>query len=417
MKIEKAYKFKLEPTSEQAEKLAQMAGCGRVVFNDSLEYVLNIIKKSAPITDKKALYKHLNNLPYKDRKLLKKSFPNSAFLNKQLTSWKKLNHRVWLDDAFTDCLQQRQRDFVKALDEWSKGIRGFPIWRTRKLAHHSTMRFPAPKKQISIQNKHIKLPNGLGLVRYYYSQPVIGELRNATVSLNAVGEWYISIMCLIDIELPAHVQGEMTGIDMGIAKNMTLSTDCCGNKGVFEGVHSFRAYQDKLAIEQRKLSRKVLGSENWKKQKLKVSKLHQSIANIRNDYQNKATTEICKNHAMVICEALKVANMSKSAKGDSENHGKNVAAKSGLNKSILDQGWHELRRQLEYKMRWKGGIYGEVTPRNTSRECAFCDHIEKDNRKTQARFACQSCGHSDNADKNAAKVILNRYFRELEQAA
>lgn len=415
MKIEKAYKFKLEPTPEQAEKLAQMAGCGRVVFNDSLEYVLNIIKKSAPITDKKALYKHLNNLPYKDRKLLKKFFPNSAFLNKQLTSWKKLNHRVWLDDAFTDCLQQRQRDFVKALDEWSKGIRGFPIWRTRKLAHHSTMRFPAPKKQISIQNKHIKLPNGLGLVRYYNSQPVIGELRNATVSLNAVGEWYISVMCLVDIELPAHVQGEMTGIDMGIAKNMALSTDCCGNKGVFEGVHSFRAYQDKLAIEQRKLSRKVLGSENWKKQKLKVSKLHQSIAHIRNDYQHKATTEICKSHAMVICEALNVANMSKSAKGDSENHGKNVAAKSGLNKSILDQGWHELRRQLEYKMRWKGGTYGEVNPRNTSRECAFCAHIEKGNRKTQARFACQSCGHSDNADKNAAKVILNRYLRELEQ--
>ncbi len=279
------------------------------------------------------------------------------------------------------------------------------------------MRFPAPKKQISIHNKHIKLPNGLGLVRYRNSQPVIGELRNATVSLNAVGEWYISIMCLVEIELPTHVQGEMTGIDMGIAKNMTLSTDCCGNEGVFEGVHSFRAHQDKLAIEQRKLSRKVLGSESWKKQKLKVSKLHQRIANIRNDFQHKATSEISKNHAMVICEALKVANMSKSAKGDIENHGKNVAAKSGLNKSILDQGWHELRRQLEYKTRWKGGVYDEVNPRNTSRECASCGHTEKENRKTQAEFICQSCGHSDNADKNAAKVILNRYLRELEQAA
>src|SRR5690606_5225825 len=153
---------------------------------------------------------------------------------------------------------------------------------------------------------------------------------------------------------------------MGIAKNMTLSTECCGNEGVFEGVHSFRLYQDKLAIEQRKLSRKVLGSENWKKQKLRVSKLHQRIANIRRDYQHKATTHISKNHGMVICEALKVANMSKSAKGDSENHGKNVTAKSELNKSILDQGWHELRRQLKYKMRWKGGVYREINPRNTS---------------------------------------------------
>ncbi|EPT2759197.1 RNA-guided endonuclease InsQ/TnpB family protein [Vibrio cholerae] len=310
MKIEKAYKFKLEPTSEQAEKLAQMAGCGRVVFNDSLEYVLNIIKKSVTITDKKVLYKHLNDLAFKDRKLLKKSFPNSAFLNKQLTSWKKLNHRLWLDNAFTDCLQQRQRDFVKALDEWSKGKRGFPVFRARKIAHHSTMRFPAPKKQISIQNKYIKLPNGLGLVRYRNSQPVIGELRNATVSLNAVGEWHISIMCLVEIELSTNVQGEITGIDMGIAKNMTLSTDFCGNEGVFEGFHSFRAYQDKLAIEQRKLSRKVLGSENWKKQKLKVSKLHQRIANIRKDYQHKATSEISKNQCASVATQTVTQGMS-----------------------------------------------------------------------------------------------------------
>ena len=417
MKVEKAYKFKLEPTPEQAEKLAQMAGCGRVVFNDSLELMLNIARKQSGITDKKALYKHLNGLPYAERKGLNKLLPSSASLNKQLTSWKKLDNRLWLSEAFNTCLQQRQRDLALSVGEWVKGKRGFPIFRTRKLAHHSTMRFPEPKKQMRIDRTHIKLPNGLGMVKYRNSRDVVGELRNATVSLNAVGEWHISIMCLVDVELPEHVQGEMTGVDMGIAKNMTLSTDVCGDKGVFEGVHSFRAHQDKLAIEQRKLSKKVLGSENWKKQKLKVAKLHQRIANIRSDYQHKATTEISKNHAMVICEALKIANMSKSAKGDSENHGKNVAAKSGLNKSILDQGWHELRRQLEYKMKWKGGVYGEVNPRNTSRECGECGHIEKDNRKTQAEFVCQSCGHSNNADKNAARVILMRYLRELELAA
>jgi putative transposase len=417
MKVEKAYKFKLEPTPEQEEKLSQMAGCGRVVFNDSLDLMLGIARKQSGITDKKALYKHLNDLPYAERRAISKLLPSSANLNKQLTSWKKLDGRVWLSQAFTDCLQQRQHDLASAIGEWIKGKRGFPVFRTRKLAHHSTMRFPAPKKQLRIERDRIKLPNGLGMVKYRNSREVVGELRNATVSLNAVGEWHISIMCLIDIELPEHVQGEMTGIDMGIAKNMTLSTDCCGDKGVFEGVHSFRAHQEKLAVEQRKLSRKVLGSENWKKQKQKVSKLHQRIANIRSDYQHKATTSISKNHAMVICEALKVANMSKSAKGDSENHGKNVAAKSGLNKSILDQGWGELRRQLEYKMKWKGGVYGEVNPRNSSRECAECGHIEKENRKTQAEFICQSCGHSDNADKNAARVILMRYLRELELAA
>lgn len=417
MQVEKAYRFKLEPTQEQAEKLAQMAGCGRVVYNDSLELMLNIARKQTGIADKKALYEHLNDLPFVERKAISKLLPNANSLNGLLPIWKKQDSRQWLDQAYAHCLQQRQRDLVSAIKKWEAGKFGFPVFRTRKLAHHSTMRFPAPKTQLHIERNRIKLPNGLGMVKYRNSRDVVGELRNATVSLNAVGEWHISIMCLVDIELPTHVKGEMTGIDMGVAKNMTLSTDCCGDKGVFEGVHSFRTHQEKLAIEQRKLSRKVLGSENWKKQKQKVSKLHQRIANVRNDYQHKATTEISKNHAMVICEALKVKNMSKSAKGNSENHGKNVAAKSGLNKSILDQGWHEIRRQLEYKMKWKGGVYGEVNPRNTSRECGECGYIDNGNRKTQAEFICQSCGHSDNADKNAARVILMRYLRELELAA
>lgn len=97
---------------------------------------------------------------------------------------------------------------------------------------------------------------------------------------------------------------------------------------VFCVVHSFRKYQNRLAIEQKRLSRKALGSANWKKQKQKIAQLHQRIANIRRDYQHQTTTQICNNHAMVIVEALKIKNMSKSAKGDSEQQGKNVAAKA-----------------------------------------------------------------------------------------
>lgn len=414
MQVETAYKFKLEPTDEQQILLFKMAGCGRVVYNDSLTLTLNIIKNHVGITDTKALYEHLNGLSFADRKVIKKLVPSSAALNKLLTAWKKTEERTWLSDAFVDCLQQRQRDFTKAIEGWAKGVRGFPVFRSRKFAHHSTMRFPAPKKQIKIQPKHIHLPNGLGLVRYRNSRPVIGEWRNATVSLNAVGEWHVSIMCLLNIELPEKVTGAMTGIDMGIAKSITCSTDICGDKGVFAGVHSYRKHQDKLAIEQKRLSRKVKGSANWKKQKLKIAKLHQRITNIRRDYQHQATTKICNNHAMVIVEALKVKNMSRSAKGNDEAHGENVAAKAGLNKSILDQGWGEIRLMLQYKMHRKGGIYGEENPRDSSRECACCGYIHKDNRISQSVFHCIKCNHRDNADKNAAKVILKRYLASLE---
>lgn len=417
MQVEKSFKFKLEPSDVQIKTLYQMAGCGRVVYNDSLTVMLNILKKELSITDRKELYKKLDNMPPKERIALKKLLPNSASLNKQLTGWKKQDNRAYLDEVFTDCLQQRQRDLCEAVNRWCAGRFGFPVFKQRKLAHHSTMRFPAPKKQIKVKHKTIQFPRLLGDIKYRNSRDIQGEMRNVTVSLNAVGNWHVSFMCIIDINLPEYVQGDQVGIDMGIAKNMTCSTDTVGDKGVFVGVNSFKRYQDKLANEQRKLSRMVKGSANWNKQRIKVAKLHKKITDTRRDYQHKATTEISNNHAMVVCEALKVKNMSKSAKGDQEQHGKNVAAKSGLNKSILDQGWHELRRQLEYKMKWKGGIYAEVDPRNTSRECDCCGHTDKANRTTQADFECVHCGYVENADKNAARVILSRYIRNLEQTA
>ncbi len=98
--------------------------------------------------------------------------------------------------------------------------------------------------------------------------------------------------------------------------------------------------------------------------------------------------------------------MSASAKGSIEDSGRNVKAKSGLNKSILDQGWFEFRRQLDYKLFWRGGMLVEVNPRHTSQQCSCCGHTAKENRVSQAVFSCQVCGHEENADVNAAKNIL-----------
>lgn len=106
---------------------------------------------------------------------------------------------------------------------------------------------------------------------------------------------------------------------------------------------------------QRQLSRRVKFSNNWQKQKHKIQRLHSRIANIRRDYLHKVTTTISKNHAMIVIEDLKVSNMSRSAAGTVSQPGHNVRAKSGLNRSILDQGWYEMSRQLEYKQFWRGG--------------------------------------------------------------
>jgi len=161
------------------------------------------------------------------------------------------------------------------------------------------------------------------------------------------------------------------------------------------------------------MSRKTKFSSNWKKAKSRVQKIHTRIANVRRDFLHKTTTTISKNHAIVCIEDLQVRNMSKSAAGSSDSPGRNVKAKSGLNKSILDQGWFEFRRQLEYKQVWLGGFVLAVPARNTSRTCPACGHVSADHRQTQAKFACVDCGYENNADMVGAINVLERGHRLL----
>jgi putative transposase len=154
------------------------------------------------------------------------------------------------------------------------------------------------------------------------------------------------------------------------------------------------------------MSRKTKFSSNWKKAKARIQKIHARIANARGDFLHKTSATISKNHALVCIEDLRIGNMSKSSAGTVEAPGKKVAQKRGLNKAILDQGWFEFRRQLEYKTAWRGGFTVAVAATNTSRTCPCCGHVSKENRKTQALFACVACGYENNADHVGAINVL-----------
>jgi len=198
------------------------------------------------------------------------------------------------------------------------------------------------------------------------------------------------------------------GIDVGIARFATLS-----DGSHIETLNTFRKHEQRLARYQRAMSHKQKFSSNWKKAKARIRKIHTCIANVRRDFLHKTTTTISKNHAIVCIEDLQVRNMSRSAAGSAAQPGKNVRAKSGLNKSILDQGWFEFRRQLEYKQAWLGGEVLAVPPRSTSRTCPACGHVSAENRQTQARFACVECGYENNADLVGAINVLERGQRLL----
>jgi len=214
--------------------------------------------------------------------------------------------------------------------------------------------------------------------------------------------WYCSIQVeYIAPDIVVSIASSSIGIDLGIAKFAALS-----DGQSIEPMHAFKNIQTRLACLQRQLSKKVKFSNNWKKQKLKINSVHSKAANMRRDFLHKSSTTLCKNHAMIVVEDLKITNMSRSSKGDIESPGKNVKAKSGLNKSILDQGWGEFRRQLEYKLAWQGGVLIKVDPKYSSQKCSNCHFVSRQNRQDQAHFHCQQCHYKANADINAAKNIL-----------
>ena len=151
---------------------------------------------------------------------------------------------------------------------------------------------------------------------------------------------------------------------------------------VVDPCQPLKKFLPKLAALQRRMARKNKFSKNWQKAKARISKLHRKFANIRKDFLPKVSNDSSKNHVVVVIEDLQVKNLS--------------------NRSILDASPFALRRQLEYKTQWQGGLLVPVPPQNTGRKCPECQQVAAENRKSQAKFVCVECGFSGNADFVAA---------------
>ena len=319
------------------------------------------------------------------------------------TEWKNHPGSQWLTESPSQALQQSLKDMERAYPNFFAKRAEPP--RFKKKGRRDSFRFPQGFRLDQAHNR-IFLPK-LGWLRVRFSRAVVGTVKNVTVSASC-GQWFVSIQTEREIEQPRHPSTRIVGIDMGVARFATLSD------GTFcAPLNAFKKHQVRLARYQRAMSRKVKFSRNGKKAKARVRKIHARIGNTRRDFRHKTSTTISQSHAIVCIEGLQVRNMSKSAAGSTEKRGKNVRAKSGLNKSILDQGWFEFRRQLDYKLAWNGGSLVAVPPHNTSRTCPCCGHISADNRRTQAQFLCVECGFEENADVVGAINVLERGHRLL----
>lgn len=384
MVIRKAYRFRLYVKSEHKSMLSQFEGNCRFVFNKALA---------------------LQQESYKAGE----KFISYVSMSKHLTEWKKDQSLDWLNLSPSHTLQQSLKQLEVAFKNFFEKRADFPNFKKKGMG--AGIRFPSIREEhVDCANGRIKLPK-LGWIRFRQSQKIVGTVKNATLSRS--GEhWYIAIQVEQKIENPITQSTSQIGLDMGVAVFAM-----CSDGTAIGHTSQFKNNQSKLAKLQRGLARKTKFSNNWRKHKRKITKLHQFIANARKDALHKSSTQLSQSQAMIAVEDLSISNMSRSAKGNEQKHGKNVKQKSGLNRSILDQGWGEFIRQLKYKMDWSGGIVVDVPPQYTSQTCPCCGHIHKNNRKTRETFSCVECGYENHADVVGAKNVLSRANEILSKTA
>ncbi|MEO3875363.1 transposase [Nonomuraea sp. B12E4] len=258
---------------------------------------------------------------------------------------------------------------------------------------------------------------GVGHVRVHQHRRVLGTVK--TISIKREGaRWFVVLSCadVPAVTLPA--TGTVAGIDMGVASLVTTS----------DGEHlvnprHLAVTADRLAAAQRDLARKKRGGKRRRKAVARVAALHAKVRRQRLDGAHKAALALVRDHDVIVHEALKVTNMTKRAIPRPDGNGgylpNGAAAKSGLNRSILDAGWGVFLTILSHKVESAGRELIAVDPADTSRTCAACGHCARENRVTQAAFRCTGCGHTAYADVNAAVNILRAglALRDAAEAA
>lgn len=376
-----AYKFELAPNGAQARDMRRFAGSCRFVYNKAL-----VLQRANHEAGQK--------------------FIGYVSMAANLPIWKCEVATEWLRDSPSQSLQHALKHLNAAYKNFFAKRADFPTFKKR--GSGDSFRCPDAKQfELDQANIRIKLPK-LGWIGYRNSRDVLGIPKNVTVS-QSCGKWFVSIQTKREIPTPVHSSPRSAiGVDVGINRFATMN-----DASFLAPLNSFKKHEARLAKYQRRMSRKVKFGANWKKAKNKVSRVHRDIGNCRRDFLHKASTALVKQHALICIEDLRVKKMSASAAGTTDQPGRNVKQKAGLNKAILDQGWGEFRRQLEYKALWAGGLLIAVPPQYTSQTCPACGHVSKDNRTTQERFACVSCRYENHADVVGAINVLSRGLQIL----
>lgn len=354
----RAYRYELDPGREAEVLLRKHCGAARWAWNWALEER----KKRFAENEGKA------------------RFISAQEQNKELIKLKNSTH-AWLHEVSSYSPYAALRNLDRAFKNIKKTGSGFPKFKKRGACRDSFyLQHP-----VSISGRYVRLPR-LGAIRLKERPKVYGEIKSATVSRQA-DRWFVSLHVVEEVPLPAPPppSGDVTGVDLGISTFATLSD---GTK--IEHPKPLASNMEKLKRAQRALSRKRKGSKNREKARLRVAKIHMRIGNVRKDFLHKITTMLAKTKQAIVVEDLNVSGMVKN------RH---------LSRSIMEQGWGEFRRQLEYKTEWYGSKL-IVADRffASSKTCFCCGEKNATLKLSDRKWTCR-CGAQHDRDVNAARNL------------
>ncbi|OKI50295.1 RNA-guided endonuclease InsQ/TnpB family protein [Micromonospora sp. CB01531] len=324
---------------------------------------------------------------------------------RQMAEAKRDPHCTWLADAPSHTLQQTLRDLERA-------CKTHGTWKVRwrsKARTAPSFRFPDPQhiavRRLNRRWGEERLPK-FGPVRFRWSQPLGGAVRNATVSRDG-DRWYISF-CVEDGLAEAAPNGKPPiGVDRGVAVAIATSDGGLDDRAFVTPGEAAR-----LRRLQQRLSRSLRvhgrnhGSNRRDNVRAEIGRLNARIRHRRADFVTQEAVQLVRDHGLVAVERLRIKNMTASARGTVEQPGRNVRQKAGLNRAILSKGWGGFLLKLEHAARYHGAKIEKVNPAYTSQTCNACKHVAPESRESQAVFRCVACGHQDHADVNAPKNIL-----------
>lgn len=360
----KTFRYRLRPTKVQEAALLEQLRLCRNLYNAALQERRDAYRKAGKTVTAYDQMKYLTEI--------KAALPEYAGVYSQVLQ---------------DVLKRLEKAFKAFFRRVKAGqTPGYP--RFKGVGWYDS--FTYPQSGFSVSEKTAFFSK-IGNIRIRLHRPLEGRLKTATITRDC-GEWYVSYVCEVE-STPLPATGSAVGVDVGTTW-FAITSD-----GEFvENPRHFQRSMKKLRVAQRTLSRKKRGSGRRKKAKAAVAKLHRKVARQRLDFHHKTATKLIRENDLVAHEDLNVSGM----------------GKGNLARSIHDVGWGQFFSLLSLKAASAGRTVIAVDPRYTSQTCHECGHACRENRIGQAKFRCVNCGHTANADHNAALNILARALPSVQ---